>query len=205
MKRDWDERYVTGDTPWDSGVPEPLIVEAVSRSVLPEGRLLEIGCGTGTNSFYLAEQGYQVTALDVASTAIERAKKKNSSPRITYHVFDILTEEFPPGPYDAVIDRGCFHLFGDPQDRELIVTKIASVLRTGGRWWSLMGSTEGPPRESGPPRRRARDVVNAIEPHLEIITLESTNFTGAPEGARAWIGVFAKREMEAQPPTPVDN
>jgi hypothetical protein len=68
-------------------------------------------------------------------------------------------------------------------------------LEPGGFWLSLIGSTEGPPRESGPPRRSAREVTLAIEPALEIVELRSTEFRG--HDAKAWFCLSRRRTMPA--------
>ena len=93
---DWDDNYKEGDTPWDSGFTEAMLVEAVESALLkPQGRTLEIGCGTGTNALYLAKAGFDVVAVDLSDTAIEKAKSRNSHPKIRYEVVDILTDPLP--------------------------------------------------------------------------------------------------------------
>jgi hypothetical protein len=66
-------------------------------------------------------------------------------------------------------------------------------------WLSLIGSTEGPPREVGPPRLSAREVTLAIEPAMEIIELRSAEFGGID--AKAWFCLSRQRTTPAQPCT----
>lgn len=202
MENDWDESYVKGETPWDSGVVEPRLVEAVSSSLLPRGRVLEIGCGTGTNARYLAEDGFEVVAVDLSSTAIDRARLSNSHPKITYAVLDVLEGSMPEGPFDAVVDRGCFHVFGRLEQQQRFVTRVANALRPGGCWLSLIGSTEGAPREHGPPRRTATDVLSVVEPHLQLVTLRESVFNDVHGAPAAWFCLFRRRTEPAQPSTP---
>ncbi|MGA7303523.1 MAG: hypothetical protein WBW88_01565, partial [Rhodothermales bacterium] len=62
------------------------------------------------------------------------------------------------------------------------------------RWHSLIGSTDGPPRDSGPPRRSAAEIIAAVEPHFEILQLRSTVFDqGDHREARAWVLVARRR------------
>ncbi len=69
-------------------------------------------------------------------------------------------------------------------------------------WLSVIGSTEGPPRDGGPPRRTARDIVDAVEPQLEVARLNATSFSPGDEAsARAWVLVARRREAPAQPST----
>ena len=69
--------YRVGRPPWDSGVTPPELIEAVEGpNALPPGHALDIGCGSGTNSVYLARHGWSVTGVDFAGAAIARAKEK---------------------------------------------------------------------------------------------------------------------------------
>ena len=78
---------------------------------------------------------------------------------------------------------------------------MAAHLVDHGLWLSLIGSTEGAPRDEGPPRRSAREVMNAIEPSLEIVQLRSTEFTVCDERVKSWLCVSRKRAIPAQPST----
>lgn len=65
------------------------------------------------------------------------------------------------------------------------------MLTPSGLWLSMIGSTEGLPREVGPPRRSAREVILAIEPALEIVELRAAEFH--VHGARAWFCLSRRR------------
>lgn len=198
---DWDQSYQRGETPWDRGQVEELLVQAVRDGDLPRGRLLEIGCGTGLNARYLASQGYQVMALDLSPTAIERALEQGP-PSIAYQVLDVQTDPLPPGPFDTIFDRGCFHVFSPPDQQRLFVEKVAAALRPGGCWLSLLGSTEGAPREHGPPRRTAAGVIAVVEPLLEVVSFRAACFSDVEERPAAWVALFRRRQQPAQPATP---
>jgi len=71
--RCWDESYAAGARPWDTGEPEPLLVEFVAAGRVRPARTLEIGAGTGTNALWLAKRGFEVLGIDVAALAVERA------------------------------------------------------------------------------------------------------------------------------------
>ena len=130
------------------------------------GAGVEIGAGTGTNSLWLAAQGFDVLGIDVASRAIERATAKLNGRALhcRFAARDFLTAAPSDAPFEFAFDRGCFHVFDEPEERARFAAQIAATLAPGGLWLSLIGSTEGPPREVGPPRRSAREVADAIEP-----------------------------------------
>lgn len=197
----WNESYASGQLPWDTGEPEPLLVEFVTSGAVTPGPTLEIGVGTGTNAIWLAEQGFDVLGVDVAPLAVERAQAKmeGRALRCRFAAWDFLGAPLPDGPFQFVFDRGCFHVFDEPSERERFAAHVAAALKPGGLWLSLIGSTEGSPREVGPPRRAAREVTLAIEPVLEIVELRSAEFRG--HGAKAWFCLSRQRTIPAQPST----
>jgi len=197
-ERDWDEAYRGGDLPWDSGKPDDALVDAVRRGLVRPGRTLDVGCGTGTNALFLAEQGFDVLGTDVSPLAIEKARAK-AGHRARFEVLDFLTADTPGGPFDLAFDRGCWHVFEEPE-RARFAARVAAVLAPGGRWLSLIGSTEGAARDVGPPRRSVRDIASAIEPVLEICELRTIYFDlegMAPP--KAWLVLAARHEIPAQP------
>ncbi|MEZ4225901.1 MAG: class I SAM-dependent methyltransferase [Polyangiaceae bacterium] len=201
---DWDERYREPRPPWDVGVPDEHLVELVTKGRIGVGRALEIGCGTGTNARWLAEQGFDVVALDLAPLAIDKARAAGApkAGSVALHCLDFLNEEVPGGPFDFVFDRGCFHVFDHDRERGEFAARVAELLRPDGLWLSLIGSTEGAPRDVGPPRRSARDIMHAIEPELAIIELRASRFgVNAPESPHAWMCLCTRRTMPAQPST----
>jgi len=197
----WNDHYASGNLPWDSGVPDPLLTAYVAAGRVAPARTLEVGAGTGTNAIWLAERGFDVLGIDVSPLAVEAARGKIAArtERCRFETRDFLTQPIDEGPFDFVFDRGCFHVFDEPDEQAAFAARVAAVLNPGGTWLSLLGSTEGPPREVGPPRRSARDIAAAIEPVLEIVELSTAEFTDGPYPARAWVCLARRRLTEAQP------
>jgi SAM-dependent methyltransferase len=200
---DWNEHYASGYMPWDSDEPDPALVATVEAGTIPAGRTLEVGCGTGTNTLWLAAHGFDALGVDVSPLAIERARAKmgDNAGACRFEVVDFL-ENPPVGPFDFVFDRGCFHVFDAPEVRARFAALVARVLAPGGVWLSLIGSTEGAPRDTGPPRRSARDIASAVEPALEIVQLQSIHFDPHLEmPPPAWLCLSRMRAISAQPST----
>ena len=65
---DFESAYVTGDTPWDSGVPSAELIRVLDTGSLPGNTVLEFGCGTGTNAIEFARRGYRVAAVDLSTS-----------------------------------------------------------------------------------------------------------------------------------------
>lgn len=198
----WDERYRTNFTPWDIGVVDDHLHELVEGRRLVGGRALEVGCGTGTNARWLAERGFDVVAVDVSPLAIERAGEAAPPSRGSLELLclDFITEPVRGGPFDLVFDRGCFHIFDEAKERARFAARVAELLAPTGLWLSVIGSTEGPARDEGPPRRTALDVVDAVEPALAVEELRASAFrVDRPSLPCAWALVARQRAQPAQP------
>jgi len=192
---EWDQRYETGLTPWDIGRPDRHLQHVVADHPVAPGRALEVGCGTGTNAIWLAEQGFEVLASDISARAIERARGKAKDAGVAV---ELLHGSFPTDtePYSFAFDRGCLHSFDAHEERADFAAQMARRLTPDGLWLSIIGSTDGPPRDHGPPRRSARDVTAAVEPHFEILRLEARAMDAKlPTVPRAWVCLMKKRTV----------
>jgi len=129
----FDLLYRVGVPVWD--IPPPVGVRTVVEGpdALPSGRALDLGCGTGTNVVYLAQHGWEATGVDFAASAIQQARRKaNGISGATFIEGDVtrLREQGIQGPFDLVLDMGCFHAL--PQEsREAYVQEIAAVTIPG--------------------------------------------------------------------------
>lgn len=115
----FDLRYRIGKPPWDSGITPPEVIEQVEHSGMKPGRALDLGCGTGTNSIYLARRGFETVGVDFSPNAIEnaRAKARRAGVEINFYINDVTRLDFLREPFDLVLDIGCFHAL-DPAARE---------------------------------------------------------------------------------------
>lgn len=192
----WDQRYVDGELPWDSGKPDLHLRRVIEDYRIKPAKALEIGCGTGTNSIWLAEQGFEMTGLDISKNAVAKAEKKVVAAGVNcnFLVGDFLVDQVPDSPFEFVYDRGCLHVFDSDEDRSRFASRVADLLTAEGIWHSLVGSTDGPPRDTGPPRRSAIEITKAVEPHFEILELRSELFDRKRKTqARAWVLVARRR------------
>jgi cyclopropane fatty-acyl-phospholipid synthase-like methyltransferase len=105
--------YRTGRTPWDTGVTPPEVVDLIEGpNALAPGRALDLGCGTGTNVAYLARRGWSTIGVDASRRAIDAAERATAGlPGATVLHGDVskLGALFVDGPFDLVLDIGCFH------------------------------------------------------------------------------------------------
>ncbi len=197
----WNDSYASGQVPWDTGQPEPQLVEFVTSGAVTPGATLEIGAGTGTNAIWMAERGFDVLGVDLSPVAVEsaRAKMEGRALRCRFAVLDFLAATPAGDPFQFVFDRGCFHVFDEQEERQRFAARVAAALAPGGLWLSLIGSTEGSSRTFGPPRRSAAEVALAIEPALEIVELRSAEFND--HDTKAWLCLSRRRTVPAQSST----
>jgi len=126
--------YRTGRTPWDTNVTPPEVVDLIEgREALVVGRALDLGCGTGTNVRYLAEHGWDATGVDAEPLAVERAEEKihdTANARVLLGDVTRLSSLDVPGPFDLVLDIGCFHGI-EPSRRDAYASGVADRTRPG--------------------------------------------------------------------------
>jgi ubiquinone/menaquinone biosynthesis C-methylase UbiE len=127
--------YPLDELGWELGKPRPILVEFVEKSLVKKGKTLDICCGAGTNTVYLAKKGFDVTGIDISKTAIEYAKTKALQARagIRFMVQDFLQLPFRDEEFDFVFDMGCFHHVR-VEDRPTFIDGVQRVLKKGGSY-----------------------------------------------------------------------
>ena len=162
MTNSWDASYTAAEpAPWDIGRPQPAFARLAGEGLLT-GRVLDVGCGTGEHTLLAASHGADATGVDVAPTAIERARAKAAERGLTARfevadVLDLAAVQLAGRP-DTIIDSGVFHVFSDA-DRPRYVASLAAVLPSGGRLY-LMCFSDRQPGTAGP-RRVSQDELRA--------------------------------------------
>ena len=112
--------YAVGFTPWDrTAVPEPLRELVEGAVALKPGAALDLGCGNGRNSIYLAQHGWRTTGIDIVGKAIGTARRRAASAGVEVRLLegDItrLPELLDGERFDLLLDFGCFHGLGERQ------------------------------------------------------------------------------------------
>jgi 2-polyprenyl-3-methyl-5-hydroxy-6-metoxy-1,4-benzoquinol methylase len=192
------QRYESGNTPWDIGKPDTNLIQTVTTMEIEPCKALDIGCGTGDNSIWLAQKNFHVTGIDISEVAIQKANEKASKANVkcTFIVVDFLTNKIEGLPFGFVFDRGCFHSLNSDAERESFSKNVAYHLENGGLWLSLIGNADEQRQSPGPPQLSARDIVNSVEPYFEILSLTSNYFGSTlPNPPRCWVGLMRKRRI----------
>jgi SAM-dependent methyltransferase len=126
--------YRIGFTPWD-GHPlaqslRDLVEGTADAAALTAGSALEVGCGTGDCSIYLAQRGWKVTAVDFVAKPLERARAKAGAAgaAVDFLRADVtqLSRAGIGANFELIVDNGCLHNMSDA-DRDAYVREISAL------------------------------------------------------------------------------
>ena len=121
----WDSRHAVS-----GGAEQPAsflreIIES-SHWEIPRGRALDVACGKGRNALFLAEQGFDAVALDIAPVALKEARRRvqGKSLTITWQQADLEQVQLPENSFDLVVNFNYL--------QRSLIPQIKSALRAGG-------------------------------------------------------------------------
>jgi len=160
--QDWSQ------LPWAHDEPTLFLAEICKQR--PRGKALDIGCGAGTDSVYLAQQGWDVTSLDFVPKALEftQQRARDAGVDVTPVEADI-TQWQPPHAYDLVLDHGLLHNM-DPARYDAYRERILSTVAPDGdfvllHWHPLFPGQ--PSGEVGPTRVSREDIKKFFAPEFQ--------------------------------------
>jgi 2-polyprenyl-3-methyl-5-hydroxy-6-metoxy-1,4-benzoquinol methylase len=187
------ERMYVGTPPWDIGRPQGTFLTLAQAGAF-QGRVLDVGCGTGEHTLLAARLGLDATGVDLAEVALERARGKAQAGGLSARFLSWDTRDLASlgERFDTALDCGMFHVLEDP-DRPRFVEGLRAVLAPGGRYFMLCFSDQQPgvygPRRVTQAELRASFAhgwrVDSIEPTL----LELIPSAGS---AHAWLAIFTR-------------
>jgi SAM-dependent methyltransferase len=153
----WEEKYRNRTIPWDRGAVSPALLGWLDDGMVPAGRILIPGCGLGHEALELAQRGFQVTALDIAPSALEHlaAELRTAGVEAERVCADALTWQ-PAQPFDAIYEQTCLCAL-DPGHWPAYERQLFDWLRPCGKLLALFMQTEkagGPPYHCGMPDMR---------------------------------------------------
>ena len=172
----WEERYRTGDHPWEDSQPSHDLVGLVASHAHLSDALLEVGCGLGHNAVELAKLGYSVLATDISKTAVGQALNLAREQDVTLDclVMDVFNPSLLEQPVDVVYEKGVLHTFFDDASRAAYIEAVSDLLTEGGLWISVSGSNQSVDAEDDPdthayPRLKLSDIVEPSKAWFEVV------------------------------------
>lgn len=195
----WEEKYSSGNMPWDINQVAPAFVKYLDKEIDISGRQVAVlGCGCGHDAFYFAEKGFKVFGFDFSESAIQLCNKFKETNNITNtnffqaDFFDLIKEEKWENHFDYVLEHTSLCAI-DPKRRDEYIHLIKYLLKPGGR---LIGLFFIKPKElGGPPygcnieevrELFSKGFTEAHELHPE--SCLHTNLTG-----EEYFGIFQKQ------------
>jgi len=154
----WDgiyHRYPLRRLPWELGRPREVLVDLVESEEVTPRETLDLCCGAGTNPVYLAEKGFEVTALDISDRAVELAMEeaRRSGVDIDFLIGDFVSLPFTDERFGFVFDFGCFHHV-NKGERASFIDGVHRALDSGGTYLMVCFSDRNGSAENHFSRRR---------------------------------------------------
>ena len=182
------EAAYAGTPPWDIGRPQPEVVRLAEEGGF-RADVLDVGCGTGENSLFLASRGHPVVGIDGAPTAIARAQAKAAERgiRAAFLVHDALDLGALRHRFTTALDCGLFHVLEDG-DRKRYAESLAAALGPGGILHLLCFSEEEPPGP-GPRRVSQWEIQDSFRGPFVVTGARAARLVSHlhEAGARAWL------------------
>lgn len=169
----WEQRYQAGTPRWDLGQPAPAFKTLLESADAPQvGSAIALGAGRGHDALFFAQQGFTVTAVDFAPSAIQalerQAQAQNLSVQLLQRNIFELVPEFA-GQFNYVIEHTCFCAI-DPALRPAYAQLAADLLAPGGELLAVFFTHQRP---GGPPfGTTPAEVRQLFAPHFDVISLE---------------------------------
>jgi SAM-dependent methyltransferase len=192
----WDSAY-RGDSrpPWDKGAPSSHLKAAVESGRVKPGRAVVLGCGTGTNAIYLAKKGFDVTAIDIAPTALNLAeeKAKKANVKVRWQLADVVAPPIDLEPFDFIFDRGCYH--GVRRGNARGYVEAAKRLSRPGTQLLILAGNANEERHYGPPRVKEEELRGDFSADFEFVRLDTVRFDSInpnKQGALAWSALLRR-------------
>ncbi len=139
IKESWDQTYRNHnyqELPWETVNPDKELLRILKGGKIKKCKALDIGCGAGTNSIFLAKEGFDVTGVDISPSAIKIAKRraKEAGIKIKFLVGNAYSLKFEKGSFDFIFDRGCFHHI-PIEYRNAYVKQNHAILSDNGKYY----------------------------------------------------------------------
>ncbi|NHJ21703.1 MAG: class I SAM-dependent methyltransferase [Candidatus Lokiarchaeota archaeon] len=190
-KQSYFDRRYSGIAPWDYNKPHTVIKELVQKKGI-NGRVLDMGCGTGNDAIFLALKGFEVVGIDFSTLAIKKAKEKIKDKKLELKFLeeDVFNITSYIGTFDTIIDCGLFH--GLTENLKESYVKILSQLLNKKGVFYLLCFSSLMPETFCPQRVSQREINEFFSDGWSIDSIEKRGLEGAIGDALIWLATIKK-------------
>lgn len=184
----WDRAYREGQTPWNAEAPGREVVRIVEEGRVAPCRVLDVGCGTGTDVVWLSREGFDAAGIDLSAEAIARAKRRaaQAGSHARFRVGNVVeprSEE--EGAYGLVLDRGCYHSAAFADRGGEYARAVRALLAPAGRFL-LQCFSPREPAGYGPRRIPLAEIESVFSPLLDILEVRQGMWRSVAEHTGPW-------------------
>jgi methyl halide transferase len=192
-QKDWQRHYDEDDLGWDLGQVAPPFANLFESKTIFPGKTLVPGCGRGHEVIFLAENGFEVTAVDFSlgainhlKTTVQERKLKCEILHMNFFEMDTVHNE----AFDLVIEQTFFCAIS-PEQRTSYVSTVARALKQSGMLVGLFYHTKD---EGGPPFNTTReDIVKHFSDSFEILQLKKAEDSAEQRKNKEWLVILIKK------------
>lgn len=158
---------------WEHGSRKDII--PFLQKYMPQGKVLDIGCGDGYGTHVLSTSAYESTGIDISEKMITLARDKRLDPSIVFKQADIYAIPFSEKEFDGILAINVFEWVEHPADA---LEEVSRVLHSGGFiCLGILGPTAGPRANSYPRVYGEEVILNTVMPWEWKRLLEEKGFT----------------------------
>lgn len=192
-QEDWQRHYDEDDLGWDLGQVAPPFVSLLESNTIFPCKTLVPGCGRGHEVIFLAENGFDVTAVDYSIGAVNHLNSAVSERQLNTRVLNLDFFELDSthnGLYDLLIEQTFFCAIS-PSQRPLYVETVARALKKGGMIAGLFYHTG---QEGGPPfNTTLEDIIEHFSGSFEIRELAQAENSAEQRKDKEWLAILVKK------------
>jgi ubiquinone/menaquinone biosynthesis C-methylase UbiE len=193
----WDKiyhRYRPEFLPWEHGKPRRVLVELVDSGRVVPSKTLDLCCGVGSNTVYLAKKGFDVAAIDISDKAVEYARDKAHRAKVNIHflVGDFLNLPFRSEEFRFAFDFGCFHHV-EVKDRINFIKGVCRVLRPESTFFLVCFSYKNGPAWN---HFTKGQIVGLFKDYFEIESIKHVSSIEADKIKRYFYEVLMEKSID---------
>ena len=192
-QEDWQRHYDEDDLGWDLGHVAPPFVDLLESNAIFPCKTLVPGCGRGHEVIFLAENGFDLTAVDYSIGAVNHLNSVILERKLNIKVLNLDFFELDSTHdclYDLLIEQTFFCAIS-PSQRPLYAKTVARILKKGGMIAGLFYHTR---QEGGPPFNTTRqDIIKHFSGLFELRELTQAKNSAEKRKGKEWLAILIKK------------